>query len=78
MLKSVHIIKGTTTSKTGTIQRKSTINFPSMPRRNFGRFVRDIRRVEDLKVEVIKKTNLTKRSERLRKRQISCSAPSRN
>ena len=61
-LKSVCIREGTTAFKTGTIQRKSTRNFPPIPRRNFGRFARDAHRVEDLEEGVIKEANRTKRS----------------
>ena len=65
-------------SKTGTIQRNSTRNFPPIPGRNFGSFVRDVHKVEDLKEKEIKKTNLTKTSGSLSKRQRSFSAPSIN
>ena len=44
---------------------------------NFGSFARNVHRVEDLKEEVRKETNLTKISESLSKRRRSCSAPSR-
>ena len=78
MLKLDCIRKVTTPPKTGNIQRKSTRNSPPITRRNLGRFMRDVHRVEDLEEEVRKETNLTQTFESLRKRQRSCSAPSRN
>ena len=77
-MKLVRIGKGTTRSKTSTIQRKSTRKSPPIPRRKFGSFVRYIHRLEDLEEEARKETNLTKGSEILSERQRSFSAPSRN
>ena len=74
----VRIRKGTMVLKTGIIQRNSTSNSPPMPRRNFGSFARDVHRVEELGGELIKETNLTKRSVSFRKRQRSFSTPSIN
>ena len=68
LLKSVRIRKGKTTLKTGTIKRKSKRNSPPIPRRNFGIFLRGVHRVEDLKEEVRKETNLTEISKILNKR----------
>ena len=54
----VCIRKGTTMLKTGTIQRNSTRNSPPIISKDFGRFAREVQRVEDLEEDVRKETNL--------------------